>query len=73
MNKADVMKLRVEEPIRQAFRDACESANETQSRVIRDFMRAVPSYIERMGGRWYPPKLVQDVPASTSGRKEKAG
>jgi hypothetical protein len=64
MKKLQMVCLRTTEGEQDAFRAACSAAGVPASAVIRDLCKAAVPYMERYckNGRWYPPRLVPDVP-----------
>ncbi len=53
----------------KAFKAACAACGTKPSSIMRDLCVAAVAYASTTckNGRWYPPKLVPDVPASVSG------
>lgn len=66
--KTDQLNIRGSDADLGAFRRLCETSGFEVSDIVRDLMRAALCYIPTYcsNGRWYPPRLVPDTPASAA-------
>jgi hypothetical protein len=67
MNKTARLQMRLDAEKEARFSAAADRLNMSRSQIIRDLLRAAADYIEQYG-RWYPPKLVPDIPAEVAPR-----
>jgi hypothetical protein len=69
MKKQDQIRVRMSDADKAELLDACLSADLSMSAVVTDLMKAVIPYISRHCAakrRWYPPRLVPEIPEGTS-------
>lgn len=64
--KVERLEVRADSETLEAFTKACDSVGRSLSSILRDLMAAAIPYIENTckNGRWYPPRLVPDVPGT---------
>jgi hypothetical protein len=60
------LELRLEPELLKNFQTACDSLGYSHASVIRDLIASACTYItETCKGRWFPPRLVPDMPETT--------
>ena len=61
MKKGALVQIRLPDDLKDAFAERCSVAGISHSEAMRQLVQAATAYVDEYG-RWYPPKLIPDIP-----------